>query len=241
MLGWRPCKGRSDQRFLQGDLIQIHVWGQIDRDLTYPTKKGKGKSSSSKVPWDRICYILREYPIHFLSHPKIWVETAETAIGHWWQPSEAAKHQPFPAQVWGCDREVAEQLDNLILGSWSASRIQHKGHQYVKSWRKKLGDLYFNPVIQTRIVNDSLHLHLYATHGFSNVWCSCLGCLQSFHCLGIFKWMLLLANQPSLTVEDEAWASTCCNPLGTTVVQRKTVDLHSLKLTAKAPENRPSQ
>ena len=188
MLGWRPCKGRSDQRFLQGDLIQIHVWGQIDRDLTYPTKKGKGKSSSSKVPWDRICYILREYPIHFLSHPKIWVETAETAIGHWWQPSEAAKHQPFPAQVWGCDREVAEQLDNLILGSWSASRIQHKGHQYVKSWRKKLGDLYFNPVIQTRIVNDSLHLHLYATHGFSNVWCSCLGCLQSFHCLGIFKW-----------------------------------------------------
>ena len=155
MLGWRPYKGESDQRFLQGDLIQIHVWGQIDRDLTYPTKKGKGKSSTQKCLGIEYVTSLREYPIHFLSHPRIWMETAETAIGHWWQPSEAAKHQPFPARFEAATEKWLKSLMIWFLGPEVLAGFNTRGIQHVKSWRKKLGDLYFNPVIQTRIVNDS--------------------------------------------------------------------------------------
>ena len=150
------------------------------------------------------------------------METAETAIGGLVTAIWSRQTSAFSREVRGCDREVAEQLDDLILGSWSASRIQHKGHPVCK----KLTEKARGPLFQPSYTNKNgqwfllLHLHLYATHDFSNIWCSCLSCLQSFHCLGIVKWMLFLRTNPSLTVEDEAWASTCCNPLGVAVVQR---------------------
>ena len=172
------------------------------------------------MPWDRICYILKR-----ISKSIFWVTLAfEWKLPklpldgcHWSRQTSA-----FSREVRGCDREVAEQLDDLILGSWSASRIQHKGHPVCK----KLTEKARGPLFQPSYTNKNgqwfllLHLHLYATHDFSNIWCSCLSCLQSFHCLGIVKWMLFLRTNPSLTVEDEAWASTCCNPLGVAVVQR---------------------
>ena len=126
------------------------------------------------------------------------METAETAIGGLVTAIWSRQTSAFSREVRGCDREVAEQLDDLILGSWSASRIQHKGHPVCK----KLTEKARGPLFQPSYTNKNgqwfllLHLHLYATHDFSNIWCSCLSCLQSFHCLGIVKWMLLLANQP---------------------------------------------